>query len=1008
MLQWGLTLSEKTLLRLALMEIFVYKEEGCRPLLLQSAANGRIIAKVPWAGATVHSGKPPVPSPETATQQLVAEETEEERTWNFRIERALALSHGTLTKEGHLLPPKSSAANAQEAAEAEERAGPDEATAMDVLDSAMETAATGGEGGGEGDATTVGSGSAPAGADTEMGTNSPVHPSVEPSNGTADGAPDGSSVVASPTSANTEDTPMQDAQTPGGASKSEDVGDSLASNLSGEGGNNGAGLDLSDSDRPESAGGDTLVDVIMETAERRDGGGLPASGSPISPSSGVEGGVDDGDGVGGRAVEGLLEESPVQADPPDLPASSDPPPVKAAAAPALSEESAAAGPPAGAPSVSVSATTAAGVKEDAEGIDEIMEDAESLKDSSGGATVDSASLQGYTASAAGESSDDHTIIVEKGGEEAEAWEAGLCGPFFVRRTPEPVGWGWWDLVDLGDPQGQNGDPTASSGVVRGTCRWRRKGGGLDMCLALSPHTLCCMGKTWLESQPKHWEIYFDPIHMEESGSSSTAAASSSCSSSQPPSPSSKAAAEPGKKAGGGKDKGGKGGKGGKEKDEDKGFSMKSSLRFSFGPPSESLWTDPEDLSRRLEFLLGGPDWKHQFPLDSLQRVPTPPELNLPSLPPSKEKEKENEGTPARPPHVPAVPIGLFAVRLANQTIIPPSECWLALQKDQDTCLRPGDVFRIGKLEFSVLRFNVGCAGEQGFRQQMEDEDVSLQDMGVAEKRLCSFFAVYDGHGGRTCAEFVRDNLHMKILKRLRGKGGIDSARRAFRFLHGSLLEAFRDTDEAFLRHKELSRPGSGCAAVVVILVGGWIWCANCGDSRAVLCRGGKAVQLSSDHKPDREDELHRISKAGGFVSFRRVLGRLAVSRAFGDFDYKVRTDTQESGRTDQAPLVTSVPEVRVERLQHNDDFLLLACDGLFDVFTSQEAVDFVREGLSKMRKNEQDPQKVVQELIREAIRTRRSRDNVTAILLTFKRSVEPPRTHAASAQQQGGQGQVRK
>merc|ERR1712057_51087 len=81
--------------------------------------------------------------------------------------------------------------------------------------------------------------------------------------------------------------------------------------------------------------------------------------------------------------------------------------------------------------------------------------------------------------------------------------------------------------------------------------------------------------------------------------------------------------------------------------------------------------------------------------------------------------------------------------------------------------------------------------------------------------------------------------------------------------------------------------GSGCAAVVACVVGGWGWCANCGDSRALLCRDGKAIALSVDHKPDREDETKRIEDAGGFVSSRRVLGRLAVSRAFGDEEYKV-------------------------------------------------------------------------------------------------------------------------
>ncbi len=187
-------------------------------------------------------------------------------------------------------------------------------------------------------------------------------------------------------------------------------------------------------------------------------------------------------------------------------------------------------------------------------------------------------------------------------------------------------------------------------------------------------------------------------------------------------------------------------------------------------------------------------------------------------------------------------------------------------------------------------------------------------------------------------------------------------------------------------------PGAGCAAVSLVVLGGTLWCANLGDSRAVLCRyipakylydnnfaiivlllrDGKAIQLSLDHKPDRPDELRRIEAAGGFVSFRRVLGRLAVSRAFGDVEYKSSTEGLE-------PLVISEPEIRFEKLRSSDEFVILACDGLFDVFTSQEAVDFIRQKLADQPAHEQDPEKAVRDIVREAIVTRNSRDNVRFI-----------------------------
>merc|ERR1712083_634843 len=88
-------------------------------------------------------------------------------------------------------------------------------------------------------------------------------------------------------------------------------------------------------------------------------------------------------------------------------------------------------------------------------------------------------------------------------------------------------------------------------------------------------------------------------------------------------------------------------------------------------------------------------------------------------------------------------------------------------------------------------------------------------------------------------------------------------------------------------------------------------------------------------------------------------------------------------------LVTAEPDIRVEQLKPQDEFLFMACDGLFDVFTSQEAVDFIYGRLAAMPSNEQDPMRAVQDIVHEAIHERRSRDNVTALLITFKRAVLP-------------------
>lgn len=321
---------------------------------------------------------------------------------------------------------------------------------------------------------------------------------------------------------------------------------------------------------------------------------------------------------------------------------------------------------------------------------------------------------------------------------------------------------------------------------------------------------------------------------------------------------------------------------------------------------------------------------------------------------------------------------------------PPAEsaprCFVRLAKEQRHWLQPQDVFRVGSLEFQVLRFNIGVYAEQGRRASMEDEDIALQDLAISYWRNTSFFGIYDGHGGRACVDFVRHNLHLQFIEAVTAKGGLDQSAQLFHDLHDTLQSSFLEVDRCFINRArgDPESADSGSAAVVACIIGGFVFCANLGDSRAVLCRDGKAVQLSLDHKPGRIDEHARIAAAGGFVSWGRTNGRLALSRAFGDVDCK--SDLKTGG---SKPVVIAEPEIRWERLTAQDEFLLLACDGVFDVFSTQEAIDFARARLVAMPPGEQDPSQAVKELVREALDGRGSRDNVTAMLISFKRTLHP-------------------
>jgi serine/threonine protein phosphatase PrpC len=132
---------------------------------------------------------------------------------------------------------------------------------------------------------------------------------------------------------------------------------------------------------------------------------------------------------------------------------------------------------------------------------------------------------------------------------------------------------------------------------------------------------------------------------------------------------------------------------------------------------------------------------------------------------------------------------------------------------------------------------------------------------------------------------------------------------------------------------------AGATSVVAAVRGRTLFVANAGDSRAILSRRGKAIPLSTDHKPALSSEMARITSAGGFVTAQgRVNGNLNLSRALGDLKYKV---DKTRGRHEQ--IITAHPDVTTHTIEKGDEFMVLACDGVWDCMTNQQVVDFVRE-----------------------------------------------------------------
>ena len=107
----------------------------------------------------------------------------------------------------------------------------------------------------------------------------------------------------------------------------------------------------------------------------------------------------------------------------------------------------------------------------------------------------------------------------------------------------------------------------------------------------------------------------------------------------------------------------------------------------------------------------------------------------------------------------------------------------------------------------------------------------------------------------------------------------------------------------------------------------------------------------------------------------RIHSRLSISRAFGDFDYK----TGNKGKC--LSIEPDITQIFIDPEQ--DEFIVIGCDGLFEAYSSQEIVDSIRNRLAAMQPTEQDPNRVIREIINEAVFENKTTDNVTALLITL-------------------------
>jgi len=312
----------------------------------------------------------------------------------------------------------------------------------------------------------------------------------------------------------------------------------------------------------------------------------------------------------------------------------------------------------------------------------------------------------------------------------------------------------------------------------------------------------------------------------------------------------------------------------------------------------------------------------------------PPVAPTPTYIESPKKVEE----PSKPIFTPPTSVADFA---PSAKVKPPEE---PPADDDDAA----DEIEASSQNYPGERYRVASAETIGVRRTMEDFIRVIRNFrGKNDEDL---FCVFDGHGSRRPAEYSGENLP-KTLESYLEKHGDDTTK--------AMEETFIDVDKKMADWAK----ECGTTACVALVQGEKLTVANAGDTRAVLCRGGKAIRLSFDHKPKVPSEKERIEKLGGFVAMGRVNAVLAVSRALGD------------SQVDN--LVTAEPYVTVTQLQAEDEFLIIACDGVWDILEDQNAVDLIRN------LDDKDAVLAAEELRNSAFNGG-SNDNISAIVIFFK------------------------
>jgi len=262
----------------------------------------------------------------------------------------------------------------------------------------------------------------------------------------------------------------------------------------------------------------------------------------------------------------------------------------------------------------------------------------------------------------------------------------------------------------------------------------------------------------------------------------------------------------------------------------------------------------------------------------------------------------------------------------------------------------------------------GAAAHIGGRASMEDRMIAVQNFGGKQNRY--YFGVYDGHGGHIVAHDVTDLLHKNILAELVNET---------QPVEYSILFAYQEMDEQLKARSKSDTTGSTATSILIEYEDetkskAEVYIANIGDSRAIFSENGEATQLTYEHRATDEREAERVQAGGSVITRGRVRGVLAVTRAFGDFMFDKTTEVLPT------PYISKVTFTREE---NGFNFIVVASDGLWDVFSNDEVARTVYLEFTKEERASVSESKRLEDIAKvlvEAALQRGTTDNVSVII----------------------------